>query len=94
MCNKDCFNCHYTDCIRDEGKDEAERVAKWRKNNPNKVKEIRRKQYIRHTEREKSYQKKRYNAIKDTKEYKETRKIYMREYRARKKEEKEREELN
>lgn len=86
ICNKDCFHCPYPDCIRGETQDEAERKAEWRKNHPDRVKEIRRNQYIRHRESEKAYQKKHYNKIKDTAEYKESRRIYMNEYRKRMKE--------
>jgi hypothetical protein len=82
-----CNNCHLPDCVRDEKQDQREQVERWRKDNPERVKEIRHNQYIKNREKEKAYQKQYYQKVKNTSKYKEDRAAYMREYRAMKKEE-------
>ena len=85
ICNLDCFNCHYPDCIRPETQDENERVRKWNRDNPDKRRAIRRRYYLKTQDRAKEYQKAYYQKVKDTPEYKQARAEYMRKYRARKK---------
>lgn len=81
ICNLDCFNCGYDDCIRPMTQDDNERAAKWRKNNPEKVKEIRRRQYLKNQEKEKEYQRQRYQKIKDDPNYKTHKKTLNKAYR-------------
>lgn len=86
VCDKDCFNCPFDDCIREEGRDEAERKAIYRRKYPERVRESRRKQYIKNREREIEYSRTYYKNIKNSEryaEYKAERSQYMREYRAR-----------
>lgn len=85
ICNMDCFHCKHPDCVRDEKQDTNDRVSQWRKSHPDQVKAIRRSQYIKNRDKEIAYHSERYKAVKDTEEYKVSRKLYMREYRARKK---------
>lgn len=89
ICNLDCFNCPYPDCIRPETQDENERSRKWNRDNPDKRRAIRRRYYLKTQDRAKEYQKAYYQKVKDTPEYKQAKAKYMREYRARKKAEKE-----
>ncbi len=53
---QNCINCPYPDCIRSDTADTNERIARWRKKNPEKVKVMRRRYYIKHCETEKAYQ--------------------------------------
>ena len=52
-CNKDCFNCPFPDCSRDEKADINEQKRRWRQNNPEKYKAIRRRYYLNNLEIEK-----------------------------------------
>lgn len=45
MCNKDCFNCTYNDCIRDEGQDNRDYYNNYRSSNLDKERERDRNRY-------------------------------------------------
>lgn len=91
MCDKNCFQCSFDDCIRDERQDEAERIVEYRQNHSDRVRATRRKQYVKNREQEIEYQRNYYKNLKTSEKYAEYRKKrneYSREYRARKKAEK------
>lgn len=78
-----CENCSLPDCYRDEKEDVNQRAREWRKNNPDKVKAIRQRMYLKNAEREREYQRKKYQIIKDNPEYKSCKKEYSKKYRQR-----------
>lgn len=84
-CNKDCFNCEFTDCIRPENADAIEQATKWAKDNPEKRSIIRKRYYSKNADKEKAYQRTVYKRIKDDPEYKARKLQTQRERRARKK---------
>lgn len=79
MCDRDCFNCHYDDCICEEvtaedlaGLKKAEIVAGLRAEEPDEYEEIRRKKneyqkayYHRHKEQYKKYKAEYYRKNKE-----------------------------
>lgn len=77
VCNLDCFNCPYPDCIRSENQDSID----WQKNNPEKRKAIRRRYYLKNREREKEYQRSYHQEVKDTEEYKAMKQKLNKKYR-------------
>jgi hypothetical protein len=77
ICNLDCFNCPYPDCIRPETQDVNEKKREWIRNNPEKRSAIRRRYY----QKEKAYQREYYNKVKDDPEYKAKKREYNRRYR-------------
>jgi hypothetical protein len=86
--NEQCFNCTLPDCYREEGRDEAERIALYRRMHPDKTREVRRSQYIKNREREIAYSSAKYQELKNNPEFRKERAEYLREYRAKKKREK------
>jgi hypothetical protein len=64
ICDRRCFECRYEDCLLPETADVNEQKAKWRRNNPEKARGIRRKYYLGHRESEIKYQKAYYTTHK------------------------------
>lgn len=65
ICNMDCFNCIHSDCIRSENTNANEKAAEYRRNNPDKIKAIRRRSYMKNAAQQKAYQRKYYRAHKE-----------------------------
>lgn len=72
MCDKDCFNCKFNDCIRDEGADNRDNYNRYRKANHDKEIERDRARYINEKDRRKQ------NSAKWREEHKKERKEYFR----------------
>ena len=88
MCNKDCFNCPYPDCIRDYEQDDRARRKRYYYSRREQESARRKEYYKNHKEQEKANSKRRYERIKADAvkyaAYRESRNAYLREYRRRK----------
>lgn len=60
ICDKNCFECKFYDCIRQETADDNERVSKYRNNHPDRIKVQRAIQYQKHRNKELEYQRRYY----------------------------------
>lgn len=70
ICNKDCFNCKYDDCIRSERADKAEYNKEWRELNPERFKQAQRRYRSTHKDVVKGCNQRSYDKVKDDPEYK------------------------
>lgn len=93
VCNEDCSNCKFSDCAWDEKIDRKnhylrhaeeykQRAKKWQTENRERINELSRIRYAKNIDKERE------RCKKYQREHREERKLYMREYRLRKKTEK------
>ena len=70
MCDKDCFNCKFPDCVRNERQDSRDRRMEYYRKNKALESDRRKERYRNNAEKEKAYQKKYYEKHKDEPEFK------------------------
>ena len=54
MCNLDCFNCPYPDCVRPLNADNLKYIKRWQEKNPDKVKQYQKNKRARYSEEKKA----------------------------------------